>query len=505
MKLFTAADVRLADAYTIENEPISSLDLMERAAFRFTEKLLETAPQTDFFKIFVGPGNNGGDGLVIARLLFYLRKKVEVYAVKISKETSPDFQNNMNRLHSKTSIRIRDIEHNSDFPQIESSDFVIDALFGSGLSRPLSGLTAELVNRLNNSGATIISVDIPSGLFGEENHILPQTIVKAQHTITFEFPFLSFLLPENEAYVGNFHTVRIDIHPRFIKETFSSYFLTELSDIQQLYRPRKKFSHKGTNGHVLVFAGSYGKAGAQVFVCKAAHRAGAGLVTSHSAKQNYFVLQTSSPETMLHVDRDLQNLTELPELLPYNAIAVGPGIGFAPETAQVVFKLLETALVPLVIDADAITILAKYPEQLKKLPPNCILTPHPKEFERLVGVSENHFARLQKLRQFAKTHQTTVVLKGAFTAVALPDGSVHFNTTGNPGMATGGSGDVLTGILAGLLAQGYTNNESAILGVFLHGLAGDCASEILSEQSLTASDLIEYLPQAWKKIGNKPA
>ncbi len=500
MKLFLAAQIRQADAYTIENEPIQSVDLMERAANACFTKLTELYLDAKCFKIFVGTGNNGGDGLVIAHLLAEQNIQVEVFVLRLSTTASPDFDVNFNRLKTIAKVPVSELFCVEDFPQLSPSDVVIDALFGSGLTRALTGLAADLVEHINASRAEIVAVDVPSGLFGEENHTQRQVIVKAKHTITFEFPFLSFLFPENEAFVGQFHVVRIGIHPDFTSHTDTNYFLTERRDVQNMLHPRRKFSHKGTFGHTLILAGSYGKAGAQILACRAAHRAGVGLVTAAAVEKNYAVLLTASPETMVLPEINSDNLTELPILTTYSSVALGPGIGFAPETVSMLFRLLETATIPLVLDADALTILAQHPDYLHKLPPNTILTPHPKEFERLVGKTENQYTRVQVLRNFAQKFKCIVVLKGAYSAVALPDGTVHFNSTGNAGMATGGSGDVLTGIIAALLAQNYLPNQAAVLGVYLHGLAGDCAAQMLSEQALIAGDIIDFLPEAWKKV-----
>lgn len=504
MKIFPSNTVRQADAYTIKNEPISSEALMERAASAFTDEILGEFFLRDSRAIIIaGPGNNGGDGLVIARLLYHYMILSKVYIAAFTDNYSDDFRLNLKRLKEQTDIEVFEIREEKDFPELEAEDILIDALFGSGLSRPLEGLPQIIVEKMNASGNSIFSVDIPSGLYGEENNPDEQTIIKAEKTYTFEFPFLSFMFPENEEYIGEFEIIPIGIHPDFIAQTPTDYFFGEDEQITLMLKKRSKFSHKGTFGHALVLSGSYGKAGAGLLAVKAAHRTGAGLVTAGVPLCNYQIFQLGSPETMLHIDTTEKFLSTFPKTDTFNTIGIGPGIGFAENTKAMLFKLCQNFNKPMVLDADALTILSESPEHLFDLPENTILTPHPKEFERLAGKSFNNYEQLQKQRTFAQKYKVILVVKGAHTAVALPDGNVYFNNTGNNGMATGGSGDVLTGILTGLLAQGYEPQNAAVLGVHLHGIAGDIAARKRTPEALIASDLIKYLPKAWKKVRNR--
>ncbi len=502
MKIFKAAQVRQADAYTIAHEPILSVDLMERAANACVSEICLLYDTDKPFVIFAGPGNNGGDGLAIARLLADRNYDVQVYIVKFTDNFSADFKINLKRLKNQNKCSIGYITNGYEFSQVTEEHVLTDALFGSGLTRPLQGLPKDIVLKMNALPNDIVSVDIPSGLYGERNHTQEQVIVEAKYTLTFEFPFLSFFFPENERFVGQIKLVPIGLHPDYIKQTKSDFYLTEAACLKKKIKRRAKYAHKGTFGHAFIFAGSYGKAGAGVLACRAAHRAGAGLVTAAVPKKNYGILQITSPETMLFIDKSKKKLTQLPDLNRCNALAIGPAIGFARKTKQLLFDIISAYRKPIVFDADALTILSEDKKYLKNIPENSILTPHPKEFERLVGKWKTDFERLELQINFAKQYRCIVILKGAYTSVSFPNGEVHFNPTGNPGMATGGSGDVLTGIIVGLLAQNYGPEDASLLGVYLHGLAGDSASEKETEESLIASDIIRNLSNAFSVLNN---
>lgn len=502
MKILKTSQVKEADEFTIKNEPIASIDLMERAATNATEWIKEELGFIDKFVIFAGPGNNGGDGLVIARLLSEAKKDVKLYIVEFSTKYSVDFKINLKRLE-KTNIKPLFIRKIDDFPKIDNGSVIIDAIFGSGLTRPVLGFPAEVINRINSVKKKLtVAIDIPSGLFGEENHHLhEQNIIKADVTLTFEFPFLSFVFTENEPFVGEFVVIPIGISEEYIKNAKTDYEIIENEHIADMYKLPSKFAHKGTFGHGLLVAGGYGRMGATVLAAKAAHKSGIGLLTAQVCKKCVDVMQISSPETMLFIDENQKNLTQNHILDKYNAIGVGPALGFEKETVKMFKKLLKTSKnKPIVIDADAITILGKNKEFYKHLPKNSIITPHPKEFERLISKTITNFERLKLQREFSKKYEVIIVLKGAYTSISLPNGKVFFNPTGNPGMGTGGSGDVLTGIILGLLAQGYKPEEAAIMGTYLHGYAGDAANVKLNTNSIIASDLIDYLDEAFDTI-----
>ncbi len=500
MKILTSELTHQADAYTIANEPIASIDLMERAATRLLEWIMENYPKGKF-AIFAGPGNNGGDGLALARLLTEKKRKVRVFEVNFTDNRSADFKTNYNRLR-KLNVKIEKISSEDDFPKLSDSEIIIDAIFGSGLSRPAKEMAAGIIQKINNKLNPIISIDIPSGLFGEDNSKnCESNIILADHTLTFQFPKLSFLFAENEIFVGNWHVLDIGLHPEFIETADTPYQLTEFEDIEPYIIPRTPFAHKGDFGHALLIAGSYGKMGACILAARAVLRSGVGLLTTHIPSKGYGIIQSTVPESMASIDRDAKIFTYLPKLNNYNAIGIGPGLGVHKSSQDAFLKLLKTNS-PLVIDADGINTIAKNPEWIKLIPQDSILTPHLKEFDRLTGESKNSFERLQKQIKLAKETKSVVVVKGHFTAIALPDGKVFFNTTGNPGMATGGSGDVLTGIILSLSAQGFLPDEAALTGVFIHGLAADIAAGNLSQTAMTASDIIDALPEVFMLLEN---
>ncbi|WP_430815467.1 NAD(P)H-hydrate dehydratase [Carboxylicivirga sp. RSCT41] len=500
MKIFPVTQISTIDQYTIDNEPISSIDLMERASLHFYKKFNSLYPHGDV-SVLVGPGNNGGDALAVARMLIKDGREVQIYLIADENKLSIDGKTNLQRLKrikDSVSVFTSDVQ----FSQISENDIIIDGLFGSGLNRSLSGLAKGLVQYINAMDVEVVSIDIPSGLFGEDNASNDRdAIVMADHTISFQFPKLAFLLPENEYYVGEWHVADIGLHPEIIKGTASDWCHTELSHIKRMLKNHSRFSHKGHFGHALLLAGSYGKMGAAVLASKACLKAGVGLLTTHVPRLGYPIIQTAVPEAMANIDRSDILLSEFPDLCTYTAIGTGPGIGTKPNTQTALRELLESLDgKPVVLDADALNILAIDDELWSLLPPNAILTPHPGEFDRLAGKSNSSYERLQKAIKFARDLEVTLVLKGAYTAVIAPDGQCYFNPTGNYGMATAGSGDVLTGILLALLAQGYQTLEAARTGVYLHGLAADLLLGETAEESVVASDIISNIGKAYKTI-----
>jgi len=499
MKILPVGKIREADAYTIKNEPIESIDLMERAALACYEWLRPYLKKNSQVKIVCGPGNNGGDGLAIARMLAEDEISVAVWILNFSDKRSPDFKANQERLFKIGNIDIVEISDAAKLPDIDEEYVIVDAIFGSGLSKPIKGFVAEVIEKINASEAVCVAVDIPSGLFADEN-TEHGAIIKADYTLSFEFPKYAFMFAKNHEFVGDWHVLPIGLHSSFIDELEVKNYLITAATAVDLLKERSKFSHKGNYGHALLIAGSTTKMGAAVLASKACLRSGVGLLTTHIPFKGHSILQTSVPEAMLSLDRFENYISEIPKLAPYNAIGVGPGIGMEEQSHNAIKVLIQNATIPLVFDADALNILAENKTWLGFLQPNTILTPHPKEFERLAGTSDNEFDRLQLALDFAVKHQVIVVLKGGHTAVCSPQGNCYFNTTGNPGMATGGSGDVLTGIILGLLAQSYSPLEASILGVFIHGLAGDLALRKRGHEALIASDIIEYLGKAFKKL-----
>lgn len=500
MKILSAEEIKQWDQFTIANEPIASIDLMERAAAECVKWLEENNYITKHFNIFCGKGNNGGDGLAIARMLAAKDCTAIVYILEFGHKGTEDFQQNLSRLHQLPQIEIRFIQTEENFYPLDKKDIVIDALFGSGLNRGLEGVTAKLVQHINDSGCEIIAIDIPSGLFVDRSS-KGNTIIKATHTLSFQVFKPAFLVPENGDFIGEVHILDIGLSPDFYQIARSKYELTDKNIIHSIYRPRKKFSHKGTYGHALMIAGSYGKIGAAVLSARACLRSGVGLITCHIPKCGYDIMQSSIPETMVMTDFNSSFLTKIEDdLTKYDAIGIGPGIGTASETKMLLREIFDAYRHPLILDADALNIIASQKDLLKLIPPGSVLTPHPKEFERLFGKTANDFEKKELALQKAKELNVIIVLKGYHTLIATPDGKAFFNSTGNPGMATGGSGDVLTGILTGLLAQGYSSIETVILGVYVHGMAGDIAAEKNSMEAMVAGDIIESLGDAFIEI-----
>jgi ADP-dependent NAD(P)H-hydrate dehydratase / NAD(P)H-hydrate epimerase len=501
MKILPVEKIREADAFTIKNEPIASIDLMERAAgqcYRWIKKRVDNRQK---IKVFCGTGNNGGDGLVIARLLMEKQYDVQTFVVRFSSSSSDDFDTNLKRLEQLSATEIKEIQNENSFPHISHDDVVIDAIFGSGLTRPVKGFTGRLIKHINQSGCVTVAIDAPSGLFSDECSIDKDgAIVEADYTLSFQFPKLAFLLPENDRYVGKWKILSIGLMEEFIHKVEVKNYFVEKSDIGYLFKKRNKFDHKGLFGHVLMIAGGYGKTGAAVMAAKAALRSGAGLVTAHVPASSYPIIQTALPECMVSIDDNEKYFSKAPELLNFNVLAVGPGLGMAKVTQSALKLLIQNYTGPILIDADAINILGENKTWISFVPSGSIFTPHPKEFERLVGKSSNHFERNKMQREFSAKYQVYVVLKGAHTCISTPAGDCFFNSTGNPGMATGGSGDVLTGIIAGLLAQGYHPKEACILGVLLHGQAGDLAAAKKTMQSMIAGDIVDFIPKAVKKL-----
>ena len=502
MKIFTAAQIRELDKYTIEHEPIRSIDLMERVARTLTAAIMARWSVDVPVVVFAGPGNNGGDALAVARMLADQNYQVQTYLFNISGKLSADCAENKQRLITKRGRPLlTEVTQEFDPPQLEKGMLVVDGLFGSGLNKPLAGGFASLVKYINASQAQVVSIDVPSGLMTEDNsYNVRANIIRADVTLTLQHQKLSFLFPEYQQFIGDLQVLDIGLSQEGIEKTDAQYTLVDESDIHRLLKPRDPFAHKGMMGHGLLVAGSYGMAGAAVLAARACLRSGAGKLTVHTPRRNVNILQQSVPEAVLHIDHEETTFSEAMPTEGFQALAIGPGLGTSEQTAIAMVAQIRRAQCPVVADADALNIFATKHAWLQQLPKGIILTPHPKELERLEGQCTDSYERLSKARMLAERLQGYVILKGHHTAVCMPDGHIVFNSTGNAGMATAGSGDVLTGILLGLLARGYQQSEACILAVYLHGLAGDLAAKKLGEESLMASDIISYLPKAFLSL-----
>jgi NAD(P)H-hydrate epimerase len=500
LPILTSKQIGSADKYTIKHEPISSINLMERAAscgYKIIRELLKSHQQICKIHIFCGVGNNGGDGLAIARMFINDGFTPEIYKVYFSHKTSDNFQTNVIRL-TELNAKIKNIERENNFPCISKDDLIIDSIFGTGLSRPAASFTAELIQHINQSHATVFSIDVPSGLFsdGEENQ-KNNAIIKANVTLTFQTPKLSFLFPQTGNFAGKFKIVDIGLDYDFIASQQTNYFYIEKSDIQNIIKDRPIFSHKGNFGKALLVCGSEGMMGAAILSSKACLRSGVGLLTVKIPMGGNVIVQKAVPEAITLPDKAEKNITTPIPTQGYTAIGLGPGLGTHEDTSFTIESFLENITKPIVIDADALNMMSNNMDWLSKLPEHSILTPHVGEFRRLVGDWKNDNDRLKKLIKLSTQYKVYTILKGAYSSIACPNGNVYFNSTGNSGMATAGSGDVLTGILTGLLAQGYSSEEVCILGTYLHGLSGDMAMKEVGQTSLIARDIIENISTAF--------
>lgn len=501
MKIFPSSSIKKLDAYTIENEPITSIDLMERAAEALTEAISQRWEIETPVTVFAGPGNNGGDALAVARMLAEKKYKVEVFLFNTKDNLSADCQTNKELIEMMPEVTFHEISTQFVPPVLTAQHLVIDGLFGSGLNKPLSGGFAAVVKYINASTATVVSIDIPSGLMSEENTFnVKSNIIHADVTLSLQLPKLAFLFGENTEFVGEWELLEIGLNKVGIQQTETNFEMLEGEEIRTLIKPRKQFAHKGDFGHALLIAGSKGMAGASVLAARACLRSGVGLLTVHAPQCNNDILQTSIPEAMVQPDLSENYFSAPRETDPYMAIGIGPGIGRNEETEAALLEQLSLCQVPVVLDADALNLLANHRHHLTNLPKGSILTPHPKELERLVGKCQDSYERLMKACELARTAKVHIVLKGAYSAIVTPAGKCYFNPTGNPGMATAGSGDVLTGVILSLLAQGYTAEEAAKIGTYIHGLAGDFAQKKNGMIGLIAGDIVDNLPTAWKLV-----
>ena len=501
MKVLSAQQLYKADQITIESGGITADELMERAAtlcFQWIHNRLQG--NSVAIQLFCGTGNNGGDGLVIARHLKQHGYHVNTYIINCSNKRSEAFLTNYERL-KEIGVWPEMITCKSDFPEVSENDMIIDAIFGLGLSRSPEGVIKEAIQFINRSNAYVLSIDFPSGLFSDMAITDNDAVIKAYHTLTFQTPKLAFLLPDNQEFVGSWDTVDIGLDSAYLNSIETSIYLTYNEDVQPLYKFRDNFSHKGNFGHSLIVGGSFGKMGAVSLASRAALTIGSGLVTAYIPKCGYQALQTALPEVMVEVDAE-NELEFFNSKIKATTVGVGIGMGTSTKTADGLKQFLQKNKLPLVVDADAINLLSKNKSLLKLLPENSVLTPHPKEFERLAGKWKNDYDKLDKLKAISKKYKLIVVLKGAYTVI-VDQGKLFFNSTGNPALATAGSGDVLTGIITGLIAQHYTPINAAILGVYLHGKTAELAMKSMVYETFTASHCIEYLSDAFIDLFKK--
>ena len=500
MEILEVKQIQAWDAYTIQNEPIESIGLMERASRVFCSWFLEKMPPgTQQVSVLVSLGNNGGDGLAISRMLSDYGMDVRIFLCRIQPQASEDFTINLERLRYKN-VGITELAEGSAFPSFREAEVLIDGLFGSGLSRPVEGFWATFIEHINASGKPVFSIDMPSGMFCDRVTPPGAAVIKAHFCLSFERPKLGFLFPAHSPWLRAWDYRSIGLHPDFLATISCTFHYITSELAASLLEDRAIFSHKGNYGRALLVGGQRGMMGASVLAARAALRSGAGLVYSLVPDCGLDILQMCVPESIVLSGCGEQHLTRVPALDAYDAIGLGPGLGTEPETGDFLAQCLSQTTAPLVLDADALNLLAKDKTLFRRIPKNSILTPHPGEFGRLFGILSDDRLRIDRLRELAKSMELFIVLKGAYTAIGMPDGQVWFNSTGNPGMATGGSGDVLTGMLTGLLAQGYSPRAACLLGVHLHGLAGDLGAEHHGEEALSAGDIVAFIGEAFRKL-----
>lgn len=503
MKIFTSAQIHELDNYTIEHEPVSSIDLMERSARALTMAIMQEWDNSTPVVVFAGPGNNGGDALAVARMLLTEGYAVTLYLFNIGNHLSPDCATNRQRfIDCKQQKTFVEVTRQFDTPQLTTGTLVVDGLFGTGLNKPLAGGFASLVRYINQCDCQVVSIDVPSGLMAEDNsYNVRQNIVRADLTLSLQSRKLAFMFADCQEFVGRLKILDIRLSQEFINKTDSRYSVIEETDVRSMLRPRGDYVNKGSMGNALIIVGSYGMAGASILATRACLRSGIGKVTVHTPRRNYDIMQISVPEAVLQIDHEEAYFSEAVDTEGYDAMGIGPGLGTIENTAIALISQLRRVQCPVVADADAINIIAKHRAWIQQLPKGIILTPHPKEFDRFSGMqSLGDYERLMRASEIAERLGAYIILKGHNSALCTPDTRIIFNSTGNSGMATAGSGDVLTGIITALLGRGYDREEACLMGMYIHGLAGDLAEKEVGKESLVAGDIIRFLPKAFKKL-----
>lgn len=503
MKIFTASQIREHDKYTMEHEPIESIDLMERAAQALTAAITDYFDSDIAVTVFAGPGNNGGDALAVARLLAEKGYAVTAYLFNVGGQLSVDCETNRERLEECKQIKeFVEVTLNFDPPQLAEGSLVIDGLFGSGLSKPLTGGFSSLVRYINQSPAIVVSIDMPSGLMPENNSFNSRSsIVNADITLTLQHKKVAMMLADNQRHIGQLRILDIGLSKAFEDAAVARYSTIDEDMVRECLPKRDDFANKGTMGTAMIVAGSTGMAGAAILAVKACMRSGVGKTIVVTPSSNRVIMQVAVPEAIVVSGGRDDHFTDSVNAETVDALAIGPAIGTDEATATALMTQLRRTQCPVVADADALTILGRRRAWMQQMPPGIILTPHPKELDRLASSSHgDDYERLEKASKMAQEFSAYIILKGHYSALCMPDGTILFNTTGNSGMATAGSGDVLTGIIAGLLARGCERHKACIAAMYIHGLAGDIAAKAVGKESLVASDIIRYLPGAFKQL-----
>lgn len=488
LPVYNALQLKAWDQFTIENEPIKSIDLMERASECFVNWMSLNFRASDLVIIVCGNGNNGGDGLAIARLLHALDFKVYVVCIQISAVNSPDYEINLKRLAHCLSNGFKNLDNAEELVKSAKLPILIDALLGYGMSRKISGELSSVIKQINNLNATKIAIDLPSGLYPDK--LNDSICVQVQFTFTFQSPKLSQLVAETGVFCGKLILGNIKLDLRFVEKNQTQFNFLEIEDIIKLFKRRNQFAYKNQFGHCLLVGGSFEMSGAILLSAEAALRSGAGLITVSTVESNRNLLILKLPEVQFVRTSEI-------DTTKYKSVLIGPGMGRGPDSRNLTEKILKTNIQNLVLDADALNLIGEN-QFLHLISPNTIITPHIGEFDRLFGRSENGFERLEKAKAMASKYSIYIILKGKYTAICTPEQQIYFNSSGNAGLAKAGSGDVLAGILVSLLSQSYNIKEACILGVYLHGLSADICQKMIAEESMTPSDVIANLSEAFK-------
>jgi len=503
VKIFSAAQIRACDAYTMHATPISSIDLMERAATKCADWITAQCGREGLYVVLCGTGNNGGDGLAITRMLHYRGCAAKAFVLQFNPELSADCASNLQRLQRAGDELAEMLQPDMFITDIPGNIIIIDAILGTGLNRAVQGWVANFIEHINQLPNRKIAIDMPSGMPADNIPGEGAAIIAADDTLSFQFYKRAFLHEETGKYAGNVHLLDIGLDQTFINSTHTQYLATDKEYVRSIYHKREQFSHKGSYGTALLVGGSYGSMGAICLATRAAARAGAGKTKALLPETGYNILQTLAPEAMCATN-GRKHLIEISGWNSADAIGIGPGLGLEWETMRAFEQFIDECKQPIVIDADALNMLGKKPELLSKVPAGSILTPHPKEFERMFGKTVNSMQQVEVARMQAMRYNLNIVLKNRYTAIVSPEGECRYNLTGNPGLATAGSGDVLTGIITALLAQGYEPGDAAVMGVYLHGLAGDYAADARSQEAMIAGDIAEHLGTAFWEL-NPPS
>ncbi len=502
MKIYSNEEIRYIDKYTIENDGVSSMELINRVARGVASEVCARWDSDTPTVIFAGPGNNGADALAVAVKLIESGFDPEIYLFNIGgNKLSPDCRKICDRMMEVPEIRLTEVTQNFSMPQLTDRHLVIDGLFGSGLNKPLEGGFKVLVQRINESGASVVSIDIPSGLYADANDgQIFRDIIHANLTLAIQTPRRSFFNPETAELVGEWKTLDIGLSEEAMNRINPNCHLIDSHNVRYYLKERNPFCSKADLGNIAIISGSYGMMGAALLATRGALRSGVGKVTTISPRCGYSIIQQGAPEAMFQGDHHDIIITNIVLKSEYSAVAIGPGLGTHDMTVDAVERFIASQKRPLVIDADALNCIAQRPSILYSIPGWSILTPHAGEFDRLFGAQKSHEARIQKGLEMARTHNIIIVLKGRFTSIIRPDGKVLINSSGTPAMATAGSGDVLTGILAGILGQGYTPDIASLIGVYIHGLAGEIAEKQCGMYGTTAGDIARNVGLAIQRI-----